>query len=110
MVIVTEERLDKLNDLELKKVEDLTIYFKALREKELIKNPRLSDVKVASALDSFTEFYVYIRVSDLVFADYEDWDSGSSAVSFVIKIDRYTWGTVNCSPDNYYFLPSFGEV
>jgi hypothetical protein len=106
MVIVTEETIQKLNDLELSKVEDLTRYFKELREKELLNNPRLSDVKVASALDAVTEFYLYIRVSDLVFADYEDWDSGSSAVSFVMKIDRYTWGTVNCSPDNYYFLPS----
>jgi hypothetical protein len=106
MVIVTEENIQKLNDLELSKVEDLKRYFKELREKELLNNPRLSDVKVASALDAVTEFYLYIRVSDLVFADYEDWDSGSSAVSFVMKIDRYTWGTVNCSPDNYYFLPS----
>jgi len=108
MVIVTEEKItEKLNELELKKVEDLTRYFKELREKELLNNHRLSNVKVASALDSFNEFYIYIRVSDLVFANYDDWESCSSAVSFVIKIDRYTWGTVNCSPDNYYFLPSF---
>jgi hypothetical protein len=106
VIAISELETDKLNDLELSKVEELTRYFKALREKELINNPCLSDVKVASALDAVTEFYLYIRVSDLVFADYADWDSGSSAVSFVMKIDRYTWGTVNCSPDNYYFLPS----
>jgi len=107
MVIVTEEKgIDNLTEKELFKVEELTRYFKELREKELLNNSRLSDVKVASALDSFTEFYIYIRVSDLVFANYDDWEEASSAVSFVVKIDRYTWGTANCSPDNYYFLPS----
>lgn len=104
METITKVNLTKKD---LSKVEDLTRYFKKLREKELINNSRLSDLKVISALDTFTEFYVYIRVSDLVFVNYDDWESGNSAVSFVIKIDRYTWGTVNCSPDNYYFLPNF---
>lgn len=96
----------KLTELEKEKIDCLLLYFKNLRLKELNQNKKLIKVEVNICIQSVTDLYVFLECKDLVTCNYDE-GVCQSMVSFLIKICRFSGRTLNCHPENYYFLESY---
>lgn len=96
---------------EKKIVKKLMKYFTEIREIELNKNPLLTTLSISVKLVKVTEFYLVINVADLVICEYEDvnYIKDKSAVSFDIRICRFTGKTLNCPEDTRYYINSYDE-
>lgn len=96
----------KLTELEKEKVNSLLLYFKNLRLEELKKNNKLTKIEVSISIHQVTELFIYLECKDLVTCNYDE-GICQSMVSFLIKICRFSGRTLNCHPENDYFLEKF---
>lgn len=95
-----------LTILEKKRIKDYVKYFKEVRKKELEANPLLEIISISVELIKVTEFNFIFKVSDTVICQFED-NKDKSAVSFNIKVCRYSGKTLNCFTDTLYHLENF---